>query len=143
MFSLSPSLYSLCPVSLSFSSLTRQTLSRKVPPCKPGPAQGFFLLKGSFFLCHCAYPGVLALGFWLCKAPRNYSIVNGAIQINWKKEKKKKRKQDRQSKPQANGFSSVLASLSNKELYDLDVFLWTHQWLIYNNILYIIYMQCP
>ena len=43
--SLSLSLHSLCPVSLSFSSFTRPTLSRKVPPCKPGPAQGFFLLK--------------------------------------------------------------------------------------------------
>ena len=43
----SPSLYSLCPLSLSLS------LSRKVPPCEPGPAQGFFLLNGSFPLPLC------------------------------------------------------------------------------------------
>ena len=50
LFSLSPSLHSLCPVSRSFSSITRPTLSRKVPPCKPGPSQGFFLLNDSFSL---------------------------------------------------------------------------------------------
>ena len=60
--SLSLSRYSLYPVSLSFSSFTRPTLSRKVPPCEPGPAQGFSLLKGTFS-CHCADLGVLAPGF--------------------------------------------------------------------------------
>ena len=64
------------------SSFTRPTLSRKVPPCKPGPARGFFLLKGGF-PCHCADLGVPAPGFWLCKAPRDNFIVKGAIQINW------------------------------------------------------------
>ena len=43
----------LSPVSLVFCSFTQSTLSRKVPPCKPGPAQGFFLLKGSFSLPYC------------------------------------------------------------------------------------------
>ena len=46
--SLSPSLYSL-----SFSSFTRLTLSMMVPLCELGPAQGFFLLKGSFSLPLC------------------------------------------------------------------------------------------
>ena len=35
---------------------------------KPGPAQGFLLLKG-VFPCRCAYLGVRALGFCLWKAP--------------------------------------------------------------------------
>ena len=52
MFCLSFSL-SLCPVSLSFLSFIRPTLSRKVPPCNPGPVQGFFLLEGSFSLPLC------------------------------------------------------------------------------------------
>ena len=46
-------LFTLCPVSLSFSSFSRPTLSRAVFACKPGPAQGFFLLKGSFSLPLC------------------------------------------------------------------------------------------
>ena len=56
----SPSLYSLYPVSLFFLSFTWPTLSRRVPPCKPGPAQGFFLLKGTFSLAT-----VLTWRFWL------------------------------------------------------------------------------
>ena len=84
MFSLSPSLYSLCPVSLSISSFTWPTLSRKVPPCEPGPAQGFFLLKGSF-PCHCASLGVQVLGFEICKAPRDNFIVKRRFtkKLNW------------------------------------------------------------
>ena len=62
LFSLFPSLYSLCPVSLSLSSFIQPTLSRKVPPCKPGPAQGFSLLKGSFSLPRCL-PGGSGFGF--------------------------------------------------------------------------------
>ena len=42
---------------ISFLSFTRPTLSWKVPPCKPGPAQGFFLLKGSFSLPLCLSGG--------------------------------------------------------------------------------------
>ena len=45
-----PSVQSLSP--------SPSTLSRMVPPCKPGPAQGFFLLKGSFSLPLCL-PGAL------------------------------------------------------------------------------------
>ena len=77
--------FSLCPslscLSLSFSSFTRPTLSRKVPPCKPGPARGFFLLKG-FFLPLC-WPG-----FWRwVSAPIRHleTIIKGAVQINWPK----------------------------------------------------------
>ena len=62
MFSLYPSFYSLCPVSLSFLSFTRPNLSRKVSPCKPGPAQGFLLLKWSFSLPLCL-PGGSGTGF--------------------------------------------------------------------------------
>ena len=79
------SLCFLCPVSLSFLSFTRPTLSRKVPPCKPGPAQGFFLLNGSFSLLLCL-PGGSGPGFSDCKAPRDNCIVKDAIQIkklNW------------------------------------------------------------
>ena len=32
----------------SETQATKATPSRRAPPCKPGPAQGFFLLKGSF-----------------------------------------------------------------------------------------------
>ena len=50
--SLSPSLYSV--LSLSHSCpCTWPTLSRRVPPCKPGPAKGFFLSKESFSLPLC------------------------------------------------------------------------------------------
>lgn len=45
---------SLCPVSLFFSFFTQLVFSKMVPLCKPGPAEGFFLLKGDF-LYHCAY----------------------------------------------------------------------------------------
>ena len=50
---LSLPLFILSFLSLSFLSFTRLTLSRKVPPCKPGPAHGFSLLKGSFSLPLC------------------------------------------------------------------------------------------
>ena len=62
VFCLPLSLLSLSCLSLSFSSLTRPTLSRMVPSCKPGPAQGFFLLKESFFLPLCL-PGGSGPGF--------------------------------------------------------------------------------
>ena len=39
--------------SLFFSSFIQPALSRMVPPCKPGSAQGFLLLKGAV-PCHCA-----------------------------------------------------------------------------------------
>ena len=52
VFSLSLSLLSLSCLSPSLP-FTRPTLSRMVPPCKLGSAQGFFLLKGSFAF-HCA-----------------------------------------------------------------------------------------
>ena len=52
-FSLSPSLYSLCAVSLSFLSFTWPSLSRMVPLCKLGPAQGFILLKECLSLPKC------------------------------------------------------------------------------------------
>ena len=61
-------------------TLIRPTLSRKVPPCKPGPAQGFFLLKGSFFLPLCL-PGGSGSGF-LTEAPTDNFIGKGALQIN-------------------------------------------------------------
>ena len=70
LFSLSLSFLSILFVSLSRSSFTQPTLSRMVPFCEPGPAQGFFLLKGTFSLSLCL-PGVPALGFFLCKAPRD------------------------------------------------------------------------
>ena len=73
-------LFTLCPASLSFSVFTRPTPSKMIPPRKLGPAQGFFLLKGSFSL-----PltwGVRALGFGLCKAPRDTCIVKDNIQAN-------------------------------------------------------------
>ena len=50
-------LYSLCPVFLFFSSFTQPTFFM-VPLCKPGPGQGFFQLKGSFFLT-LGLPGAL------------------------------------------------------------------------------------
>ena len=60
--SLSPSRYSFRPVSLSFFFCTRPTLSKRVTSCKPGPAQGFSLLKGSFSLPLCL-PGGSGAGF--------------------------------------------------------------------------------
>ena len=71
VFSHSPPLHSPCPLLLVLYLFFLK-----------GPAQGFFLLKGRLS-CQSAYMGVLALGFWLCKAPRDNSIVKGAIQINW------------------------------------------------------------
>ena len=73
------SMFAVCVfVSLSLSLLFYAFLfhlafSRMVPPCKPGPAQGLFLLKGTFS-CYC---GIQALGCCLCDAKRGYSI-------NWK-----------------------------------------------------------
>ena len=49
-----------------------------VPSCEPGPAQGFFLLKGSFSL-PLGLSGGQALGFCLCKAPRGNLIVKDYI----------------------------------------------------------------
>ena len=61
LFSLSPSLYSLRPLSLSLLLFrSRPTLGRTVPPREPGPAQGFFLFKVAFFLAT-----VLTRGFRL------------------------------------------------------------------------------
>ena len=60
LFSLPLFTLSVLSLSLPLSSFTRPTLSRKVPPYKPGSAQGFFLLKGSSFLAT-----VLTWGFWL------------------------------------------------------------------------------
>ena len=57
--SLAPSLYSVLS---NFLSFTRPILSGKDPPCKPGPAQGFFRLKGSFSLPLCL-PGGSGSGF--------------------------------------------------------------------------------
>ena len=67
-------------VSFSISPVNRRTFDRTVPPCKPGPAQGFFLLKGSFSLPLCLPRG--NGGFWLCKAPTDNVIVKSTIQKN-------------------------------------------------------------
>lgn len=45
--SIFPPLSAPLPILLLF---TQQTISRGVPPYKPGPAHGFFLLKGSISL---------------------------------------------------------------------------------------------
>ena len=49
-----------CPLSLFF--FTQPDFSRMVPPCEPGPAQGFLFLKGSFLLPLCP-PGGSGPGF--------------------------------------------------------------------------------
>ena len=56
-----------------------EIITRMCPPCEPGPAQGFFMLKESFFPRHCADLGVLALAFGLCKAPRDNFVVKKAL----------------------------------------------------------------
>ena len=72
--------YSICPVFLFFScSFSHPAFSSMVPLCKPGPAGGFFLLKGSFSL-----PPVLTWEFRLwasasVKHLETISIVKGAM----------------------------------------------------------------
>ena len=55
---------------LFFSSFTQLSFSRMAPPCKLGPAQGFFLLKGTFSLPLLTWrPRSLALAvLWCCCA---------------------------------------------------------------------------
>lgn len=74
-----PLFYSHPPVSLFFSSFTQPVCSRMVPPCKQGSAQGFFLVKGSFSLKVCLHKQVQALGFCLCKSPRDHFLVKGHV----------------------------------------------------------------
>ena len=71
-FLLSLSYFILCVLS-SFSFSTRM-----VPPCQSGPAQGFFLLKGTFS-CPCGGLGVLGLGFGLCKGPRDNFVCKKVL----------------------------------------------------------------
>ena len=63
LFSLSPSLHYL---TISLHCLCLSLLlflhSTSLPPCKPGPAGGFFLLKGTFSLPLCL-PGGSGSGF--------------------------------------------------------------------------------
>lgn len=53
-----------------------------VPPCEPGLAQGFFLLKGRFSLPLC-FPGDLLSGFLLSeKHLETVLLAKGAIHAN-------------------------------------------------------------
>ena len=56
--------------------------SRMVSPCRSGPAERFFLLKGSFFSLPLCLPGGLGPCFCLYKEPRyNFIVKEATFQI--------------------------------------------------------------
>ena len=76
----------VCILYIRSAVFTLSVLSLSPRPL-PGRLSGFWVrflpVKTEVFPCHGAYLGVQALGFWLCKAPRDNCIVKSVIRINW------------------------------------------------------------
>ena len=71
LYLFSCSLFILCPVSLFFSLVYPAEFQQDSSLLSAGSCFRFLPIKESFS-CHCAYTGVLALGFCLWKAPRQF-----------------------------------------------------------------------